>query len=415
MIEFEKVHIWQLPLNKIYVKLLDETRKELINEAIEIAKRMIECKVRRNAEKLVTLLNYKASEYNSKKIISSRIIFHWRLGECFIPLWAIIEMSKILNKPSLSLESIEKNITYYKGKSGSYIIKANFPLKINPEMVALYFHLFGDGCFSESKSTARYCQLDVHNRENFIQKLKIAFGDFNSNNIKGVKYSFGFPSIFAFMLKHIFGANTFLSAEGRIPDKIKELPCLLKFSGTIAFLIDEGHISDNINFSSSNKLFLKDFQELMFSIGYESEISDNILRIKSKNVSQFYKDYLQVIHMSPCCNLAYKEDYLKILVNINRSLNGSYAFSKEVITNFKNKIVEILSNKSLKTNEMRRALFKNYNVSLSYTATFKLLKEMEQERIIRKYRIKDNVYVWSLTKNILELNLSEMLEILDKR
>lgn len=392
MKNYKEIHIWDLPINKLYIQL-GEIRKGLINKSIEKADNIISGKVRRKAEKLVRLLNDKAS--NHKNIKSSRIVFHWRRGDCFIPLWVVIEISKLLDEPSLSLENIEKSVTYYRGKSGSNMIKANFPLKINPEMVALYFHLFADGCFSESKSTARYCQLDKHNRDNFIQKLKNAFGEFDSDKLKRSKYILEFPSIFAFMLKHIFGANTFLSAEGRIPDKIKELPCLLKFSGAIAFLIDEGHISDNISFSSSNKLFLKDFQELMFSIGYKSEISDNILRIKSKNVSQFYKDYLRVIYLSPCCSLAYKEDYLKILVNTNRSLNGSYAFNKEELTNFKNKIVEILSNNNLKTNEIRVSLFKQYNTSISYTATFKLLKEMELEHSIKKVKIKDNVYIWS--------------------
>lgn len=408
MKNYKEIHIWNLPISKLYVQL-DETRKDLINMSIEKAENIISGKVRRKAEKLVRLLNDKASKYNHKNIKSSRIVFHWRKGDCFIPLWVVIEMSKLLDKPSLSLENIEKSITYYKGKSQSNIIKANFPLIINHEMVALYFHLFADGCFSESKSTARYCQLDKQNRANFIQKLKNAFGEFDSGKLGWSKYILEFPSIFAFMLKHIFGANTFLSAEGRIPNKIKELPYLLKFSGAIAFLIDEGHISDNINFSSSNKLFLKDFQELMSSIGYESEVSQNILRIKSRCVSKFYEDYLKVISLSPCCNLAYKEDYLKILVNINRSLNGSYAFSKQEIIYFKDKIVKILSGKSLKTNEIRRTLFKQNNISISYTATFKLLKEMEQEQIIIKDRIKENLYIWSLIKNNLSLILQNCL------
>ena len=88
-IKFEKVHIWDLPINKIYIKLGD-IRKDLINISIEKSNNIIEGKTRRKADKLVTMLNKNSNGYNIKKLKSSRIVFHWRRGNCFIPLWAIL-------------------------------------------------------------------------------------------------------------------------------------------------------------------------------------------------------------------------------------------------------------------------------------------------------------------------------------
>ena len=388
-----KIHIWDLPISKIYVQL-DEIRKELINKSIEKAGEIIEGKARRKAYKLVKLLNKKASEYKSKEIKSSRIVFHWRRGDCFIPLWTIIEMSKLVNKPSLSFKKLEQHITYYKAKSGNYIIKAKFPLKINSEMVALYFHLFGDGCFSENKSTATYSQLDKETRDNFIQKLKNAFGDFDSSKIKGSKYSFIFPSIFAYMLKYIFNVNTFLSDKGRIPKKIKELPYLLKFSGVIAFLIDEGNVKDSISFSSNNKLFLKDFKELLLGIGFESKIRENIIFLKNKHIPQFYENYLKLISISSCCNLTFNRDSLDLLYNVNKRSRG-HNFNKEEIKLYQDNIIELLKDKKLRTNELRIILFKKYKNVLSYTTLVKILKMMEKEGIVKRDRVTTRVHKWS--------------------
>tara|TARA_Y100000034_G_C6909945_1_gene423959 strand:- start:1683 stop:2861 length:1179 start_codon:yes stop_codon:yes gene_type:complete len=385
-----KIHIWNLPLDKVYIKL-NKVRKELINESIKESDKIISGKFRRKAGKLIKFLNNKSIKYNTKQIKSDRIIFHWKKGDCFIPLWAITEMSKLAK--CFPIGKIEKAIIFYKAKSGSYIVKSKFPLEINPEMVALYFHLFGDGSFSEKNSTAVYSQLDKKTRNNFIKKLECAFGKFNSSKIKGSKYSFVFPSIFANILKHTFNVNTFLSDRGRIPKKIKELPNILKFSGVIAFLIDEGYIGDNITFSSSNKLFLKDFGELLLSIGFDSKISNNILTLKNNDIPKFYENYLKLISISPYCNLTFKEDRLKLLYNVNKRSRG-HNFTKEIIKNYQNKILQLLEYNKLKTNDIRLALFNEYNITISYTTLRRLLRSLEREKLIKKRNIIKSKYEW---------------------
>ena len=390
-----KIHIWDLPVDKIYVKL-DEIRNELIDKAIEKADKIIEGKTRRKAYKLTRILSDISVKYAVKKLETSRIIFHWKKGDCFIPLWAVIEMVKFVDDHNISIKKIEQRITYYKSRGSSYVIKANLPLKTNPEMVAIYFHLFGDGCFSEDNSTAVYCQLDKETRNTFIQKLKNAFGEFDSSKLKHSKYTFIFPSVFAHITKYIFDANTFLSNKARIPEKIKKLPYILKFSGVVAFLLDEGNIDGYIAFASHNKLFLEDFREFLFGMGFGSRIRGNILALKNKHVLKFYEDYLTLIFISPCCNLTFKEDRLKMLVNINRA-NGKHSLNKEEIIPFKQKIKIILDEGGLRTNQIREVLFRKYQKVLSYNVILKILKIMEEGGIVERTKITKRVIGWSDT------------------
>jgi len=390
----EDIHIWDLPINKIYVRL-DDIRYDLIKKSIDKSDKIIDTNYRRKAGKLVKILNKYSSNYGVNKINSDRVIFQWRSGECFMPLWVLIEMSNLTNNSYFSLDNLEKRITHYKARSGTYVIKSKFPFKINLEMVALYFHMFGDGCFSESNSTASYCQLDIENKNKFIEKLKNSFGEFNSDKIRGSKYSLIFPSIFAFMLKKIFEVDTFYSNRGRIPDKIKKLPYLLKFSGVIAFLIDEGSIDDCIKFSSSNPLFLKDFKELLFDIGFESNIHNNILIIKNKHVKRFYESYLELISVSPCCNLNAKEYRLKLLYDVNKRGRGHNIEDLEV---FKDDILKILDGKKLRTSEIRRILFENHTQSVSHNSLTKTLKIMESQGILIRKKEK-SVNMWAIFNN----------------
>jgi hypothetical protein len=406
----EKIHVWDLPATRIYVLLEGKIRENLINKAINKSNSIIKGKTRRKADKLGLILRKKSKKYKVKNCnYNSRIIFHWRKGEAFMPLWVLIELSNLVKEGTLNLRILEKRILSYKSRGSNAMVtgKCLFPLKLTPELISIYFHMVGDGYFSKKNSTSVYTQLDLSTRKIFLQKLKKAFGYSNLSIKPNSKYTMIFPTIFITLLSSILKPNSYMSKEARIPKFVKDLPQLYKFAGAIAYLLDEGHIGDSIYFSSTNKLFLKDLGVLLKNIGYETVfrvynqkgVLTYFIYLKNKDLPKFYKDYKILIKRHKACNLSNKEDFLKLLVELNKKRGKKY--TKEKAAKIKENAIKILENNSnKKTNEIRLLLYKKYGLALSYRAAHHYLSKLAKEKLIKHINLGLSKHSWSLINKI---------------
>ena len=134
-----RIHVWDLPKNKIYVQFNEDFRKNLFNLAIKEFGSFV---------KLGKFLNVKRAD--------TTIATNWRNGTNCCPLDLMI---KLANKISVPLKELEKNIkeVRYKsnihkrgGNSGKPIINPKLPIVIDDNFAEILGHICGDGTISRS-------------------------------------------------------------------------------------------------------------------------------------------------------------------------------------------------------------------------------------------------------------------------
>src|SRR3989344_9008286 len=127
-----EIHVWDLPQNKVYIKLKEDFRKEFFNKAYEI---------NRSWSKLGKELGVKRPD--------TLIAKNWKYGECSFPLEIAIKLCKITK---ISILKLEKNVLEIRckeklnkrgGNSGKPLFNPKFPIQINSNFVEIIGHICG--------------------------------------------------------------------------------------------------------------------------------------------------------------------------------------------------------------------------------------------------------------------------------
>jgi len=199
-----RIHVWDLPKNKIYVQFNEDFRKNLFNLAIKEFGSFV---------KLGKFLNVKRAD--------TTIATNWRNGTNCCPLDLMI---KLANKISVPLKELEKNIkeVRYKsnihkrgGNSGKPIINPKLPIVIDDNFAEILGHICGDGTISRSNIKKgiylKYINSEPVLIEKFKRLIKETFGKIEPNiqirgggNYKRPNYYLQYPSIVSMSVLKVF-------------------------------------------------------------------------------------------------------------------------------------------------------------------------------------------------------------------
>ena len=349
MSNYKNVHIWEFPPTRTFVRLNEKFRKKLFIEILregsstEIAKR----------------LNKKAALYGLNRKYGDSNLYSWEKGfvkdkgiikEINIPLWVLIEISKILSGSkrysNRKMKQIEENVEEYRGQGkGLKIVLPKLPLALTPELISIVFHLCGDGHIGTGSSTSHYRQTNIEGLENFVQKIKNCFGDFELRIKEGSKVII--PRVISDFCMFYFKLNKCCWYNARIPNKIKNMKKEFLVAGLNTFIIDEGHIEDSIEIYSSNEKLLTDIRDIISKLGYESskiqrkykygKFNGYRLRISTNSIPLLYEDTTKLIKNFPTCGLAQKSGKLISIVRVR-----ARGWNRREHYKAKNRIKEIL-------------------------------------------------------------------------
>ncbi|QQG38866.1 MAG: hypothetical protein HYS32_00130 [Candidatus Woesearchaeota archaeon] len=228
-----------------------------------------------------------------------------------MPLWAIIELSRLAN---INLHKVERNILAYRsGICGGLISNPKLPILANPELDSIVIHLIADGYVNDKIMTPSYCQKKENDRSLFIKKLHNVFGDFNGSLSEGKV--FRFPKAITKIISNYYNIKSFMSKTAIVPEKISNNTKTSKLACIIAFILDEGNIRDVICVFSVNKRLISQIRLLFMGCGYRC----NPLRygskrywfsMKNSSIKRFHKDYKKLQNIYPTCSLGTK--YIKL-------------------------------------------------------------------------------------------------------
>src|SRR3989344_5451648 len=265
--KYQEIRLYDFPASRIYILLKHDFRNKLIETA------RISLKLE-NHYALAQWLNNKSFDYNLNNKFNGGDIGRWLVGSNLdnrtninhlklMPLWVVLELSKIIKIPSKELHN--SIILYRSGGSGGIIKNPKLPINITPELESIIFHIFGDG--SAGDFTPSFFQKNEIANKQFISKLKNCFGKFDVNT--NDRFKIRFPKAITDILAHFYNIKSYHSDKIRIPLRIYKSHKLSKLACITAFILDEGTIRDVISISSKNEIFLSNLVELMKSCGYE--------------------------------------------------------------------------------------------------------------------------------------------------
>ncbi len=320
---YKEIHIWEFPPTITFLKINRAYRLKIFEEIK---------KVLGSNTNLLNFINQKAKKYNLKRSYNTGHLSTWKKGikkdqgklrNINIPLWIIIEFSKLISKKDYKekLKEIEQNIEYYTGTGKSHpITKPKIPLYLTPEMVSVIFHFMGDGHIGRKTVVSSYRQMNKQGLENFLHKLKNIFGEFNYPISEFKQGRLNVPKIITEFYKHYFklpNTNTF---EAYVPTHIKSYKKEFLLAGLISFIVDEAHIGEVITIYGKNKRLMEDMKEIGIKCGYlchplrekyaYGKFDVYRFSISIKSYSKFYEDINKLSKLFPTCDLAHKMERL---------------------------------------------------------------------------------------------------------
>ena len=323
MKKYKEIHIWDFPPTLTFVRLKKEFRISFFKKLKEIVG---------SREGLLEYFNKSSKKYGINRRYNSGHLSYWKIGKKIdrekikninIPLWLLIEASKIIskNKNKKVLRKIEKNIEYYTGTGKSHpIFNPKLPLYLTPEMISVIFHFVGDGHIGRKKVASSYRQMKKEGLNNFLRKLQNIFGEFNYPKKEFNNGRLNIPKIITEFYKHYFklpNTNTF---EAYIPDNIKKFKKEFLLAGLISFIVDEGHVGEVITIYGKNKRLMEDIREIGIKCGYlchpirekyaygKFDVYRFSISIKSYN--KLHSDILKLSKPFPTCTLVQKQEKL---------------------------------------------------------------------------------------------------------
>lgn len=325
MKNYKEIHIWEFPPTVTTIQLNKKFRLNLFNQLLSKVD---------SQQKLVNLLNKSSFKYGVKRKHSRRNLYCWIKGKKIergtkksvnIPLWLLIEASKILSKSNRNnnetMREIEKHVKYYSGWGKSKCIdEPKLPLYLTPEMVSIIFHFLGDGHIGKKGVCSSYRQMNVQGLNNFLTKLSNVFGNFEYNKKEFENGRLNVPKIITEFYTYYFKLPDTDTFKGRLPSNIKSLDRDFLIAGLASFIIDEGHVGEVITIYSKNRILLNDIREIAIKCGYIChQIREKFaygkfdlyrFSISSKSYKQFHSDLKSLTYNFPTCNLAQKQKRL---------------------------------------------------------------------------------------------------------
>ncbi len=312
----KKIRLFDLPKTSTYVILSPPMQQIIMSSAVCSSGSILQLSRHlQNASKTYGL-NYKnkAAPY-----------FWAKLHRTAIPLWALIELSRLTN---YTQEELEKESVRIRRFEGGTLVTLKFPLEITPEFDAVVAHLLGDGCFgTEKEHSASYKQKNKEARDLFVKKLKTAFGEFQINERQSEKYwTIIIPKIIIDIILSVYKFENTKTLHRRVPEPIKHKTKESKVAFLAAFILDEAHVGNGIEIYSGNKSLLEDIKFITESLNYDcAEIrkknghkSKNnyfAFRLRTKGCSAFLTDLQELLTRHPNCGLANKQRDLAFIAN----------------------------------------------------------------------------------------------------
>jgi len=323
---YKEIHIWEFPSTKTYIRLNEAFRKELFSQL----------RTKLNYQKLAEFVNSKAGNYNLIRNYNHAHVYNWIKGFKFdrgktkninIPLWVLIEVSKLLSESqeedNIVMHNIEQNIEIYSSTGKSASIRSKLPILFTPELVSIIFHFCGDGHLTaEPTRSSHYRQVNKQALTNFIKKLQNCFGEWEVTVCEGSKVYV--PRVISDFYIYYFTLGNLYWDKARIPKNIKELPKEFLLAGLNTFIVDEGHIGDMIEIYSKNKELISDIQELAVKLEYivfpikekfaRGKLDSYRFYISLKSAIKFNQDIISLSEAFPTCDLIHKQPLLKQIV-----------------------------------------------------------------------------------------------------
>jgi len=350
IMKYKEIHIWDFPSTKIFVHLNNKFRCRLLFEIRE----------KIGVDKALKIINQKSINYNPKKKYkyNSSHFYDWKRGfkkekdhtdKINIPLWVLIEISKILSKSNdadnVHMKEIEKHISYYTGIGKAIpITKPKLPLLLTPEMISVIFHLCGDGHIGIGTDVSHYRQTNISGLYFFLQKLQNVFGEFRINIFENSKLVI--PRVIIDFYKYYFKLEGHSWDTVRIPKDVKDMPKDFLLAGLTAFIVDEGHISDFIEVYSKNYHLIKDISMIALKLKYKISKIGKKYRygkfdsyrfiIRPESLTNMYREIESFQKSFSLCGLGHKTGYLKQIVKIrNRKWKRrGFGITKKLIIDF---------------------------------------------------------------------------------
>lgn len=384
-----EIHVWNLPIEKVYVKLKDGFREEFFEK---VHKKF------GSWTKLGNFLNVKRGDTTLAK--------NWKQGQCCCPLVIIFKISKILN---ISKKDIEKNIKEIKsktnligrgGNSGKPIVNPKLPIKIDEEFAEVLGHICGDGTItkiSPKKGIAlKYINSEPKLIEFFQKKIKKIFGDIEANvqirdggGYRKKNYVLQYPTIISLFVLSVFNYQT--KDKMTLPSFISKMSKKSRCYFLRALFDDEGTISikeKRIVIGLKPRKPTEDIKDLLLGLGfYPTKIykSGNILKIslQKKRDIFLFKKIIGFKHTS-------KKEKLDLIIKKDWKFDRNFNQETEqkIILSLK-KIGE------METEEFIKLLDKSPSVVRKY------LLKLKKDKLILTKKIKNNRgngwhYLWSL-------------------
>ena len=325
MTKYKEIHIWDFPPTLTFIGLKKDFRIAFFKKLKHTVK---------SREGVLKYLNKSSKKYCQKRKYNSGHLSYWKIGKkkdrgkirnINIPLWVLIESSKIMSKDKRKdnsiMKEIEKNVEYYTGTGKSHnITNPRLPLLLTPEMVSVIFHFVGDGHIGRKRVVSSYRQMNKKGLNNFLRKLKNIFGDFNFPEKEFNNGRLNVPKIITEFYKYHFklpNTNTF---EAYLPKSIKSFRKKYLVAGLTSFIIDEAHVGEVITIYGKNQRLLSDIREIAVKCGYlchpirekyaYGKFDVYRFSISSKSYKAFYTDIKKLSEEFPTCTLVQKMDNL---------------------------------------------------------------------------------------------------------
>ncbi|MDD5163828.1 MAG: ArsR family transcriptional regulator [Candidatus ainarchaeum sp.] len=393
MEQYKEIHIWDFPPTKTCLRIKEDFRRQLIRRAITCFG---------SWRRTIGYINTQSKIYGLERKLSVGAISHWARGiettsrkTRNIPLWAVLEISKVLSEDQRNnndlMKEIEENLEYFCAQGKGISVKTKFPMRLTPEVISVIFHLCGDGHLANKDQMSHYRQVNKIGLENFVTKLRNSFGDFyiNENDLNNAKA--GIPRIIAEFYRHYFKLNSCYWDVARIPEEVKNMPKDFLVAGLTSFIIDEGHIGDQIEIYSGNKKLLSDIQEIAQRLEYicndpkekiaRGRINGYRINISPKSAIKLYEDILVLKKKFPTCDLAHKMQKLENIVKIKTRI-----FRKHGLNETKKFILELLSRTPMTATELSEKLTINASSLRDH------LRQLEEQgTIFKKEKLKHSI------------------------
>lgn len=396
--KYKKVHIWEFPPTKTFIRLNDKFRRRLF----------LNIKTKIGNVNFLKLLEKKGMNYGIYRKYNSATLHTWRDGhkrdrgkikKTNIPLWVLIEASKILsNSPQPNnkfMKEIEKNVVYYTGWGmAAPITNPNLPLLFTPEMISILFHLCGDGHVGTGKGDcSHYRQVNQEVLNFFRQKLENVFGNFETSRRDRTRVII--PRIITDFYRYYFDIEDFSWDKVRIPEKIKNLQKNFLLAGLSAFIVDEGHIEDFVEIYSKNYELLNDILEITLKLGYKAspikkkykhgKFDSYRFTISPESLVSMHEDIKNLQKKFPTCGMMHKDIQLKQIVKIRSRKWKRRGFGKT-----KKLILKFLKNGKMTARELALKL------SIKVSSTREHLLQLEKKGLIERKGNKGRAILWNL-------------------